>query len=331
MSLPIATAHPELFHYTSRLGLEGILKSQCLWATNYRHLNDSTEIILFKDKLKEILEPTVRDIFVGMVVDGIGKPGDLAKYGGLDAVVKHDASEWVDKCFESFDDEIYIASFCGTSKDEYIRRNGLLSQWRSYGQGGFCIELDTRRLLDLLRPDAMRYGHLGAHLSSVVYSDNEETLVKEFRGFLDDLKDYLKWAFGNILKKQRDEVDPDAAGKFLNAIVHTITRYKHCGFKEENEVRLVWITQKVTEEFKAAMAAEGGEVLPERPTAYRGSETNRIAYVEMLKDSGAPLPINRIIVGPQPNQAAVRDDVLKLVEHLKIPVELCDIPCVTRG
>jgi hypothetical protein len=32
-----------LFHYTDQNGLDGILSSDCIWATHYRFLNDLTE------------------------------------------------------------------------------------------------------------------------------------------------------------------------------------------------------------------------------------------------------------------------------------------------
>lgn len=59
----------------------------------------------------------------------------------------------------------YVTSFC-TACDEWVPQNGLLSQWRGYGQdGGYAIVFDTKGLDSLLRNDA---GH---------YHDSEETLV----------------------------------------------------------------------------------------------------------------------------------------------------------
>ena len=174
-SRPVETAHPELFHYTTRQGLEGILKTQSLWATHYQHLNDSTEILLFKDRLKSILLPTAREIFTAMVFDNLIKPGEFDQHGGFEKVVAHDAAAFVDSCFSALHDEIYIASCCGTPSDEYVRRNGLLSQWRGYGSsGGFCIELDTRRLVALLKDEAQRFEHMGGYVADVVYGDDEE-------------------------------------------------------------------------------------------------------------------------------------------------------------
>ena len=53
--------HPELYHYTSISGLEGILKSQMLRATHAAYLNDTTELSAFKERLPGILAPAVEN------------------------------------------------------------------------------------------------------------------------------------------------------------------------------------------------------------------------------------------------------------------------------
>lgn len=40
----VQTPKETLFHYTSFLGLKGILESRCIWLTDYKYLNDSSEI-----------------------------------------------------------------------------------------------------------------------------------------------------------------------------------------------------------------------------------------------------------------------------------------------
>jgi hypothetical protein len=50
-----ASSHPELHHYTNFPGMEGIHKSQTLWAINYRHLNDTKEVKVLEEPLIEAL------------------------------------------------------------------------------------------------------------------------------------------------------------------------------------------------------------------------------------------------------------------------------------
>jgi hypothetical protein len=52
---PLIKHHPELHHYTTRSGLEGIWKTNSLWATHFSNLSDSSEIVLLKTPLEEAL------------------------------------------------------------------------------------------------------------------------------------------------------------------------------------------------------------------------------------------------------------------------------------
>lgn len=49
--------HPELFHYTGWAGVEGILRTQSLWATHWRYLNDPTEPRTARDLLPKLIAP----------------------------------------------------------------------------------------------------------------------------------------------------------------------------------------------------------------------------------------------------------------------------------
>ena len=44
MTKTMVEEHPELFHYTSAADLQGLLRSQTLWATHAEYLNDAAEI-----------------------------------------------------------------------------------------------------------------------------------------------------------------------------------------------------------------------------------------------------------------------------------------------
>jgi hypothetical protein len=67
--MPIQTAHPELFHYTDLQGLRGILSSNTLWATNYRYLNDRSELTLFRQKIKLRLIRVAKDVMTSLFLD----------------------------------------------------------------------------------------------------------------------------------------------------------------------------------------------------------------------------------------------------------------------
>lgn len=322
-SIPTEIEHPELFHYTNFAGLEGILNSQSLWATHYLSLNDSTEIKLFADKLKQILAPVARNLYISMVVDGRIKIGSVREYGGIEEVSKHDAKSFVDACLKSLDDQIYLVSFCGTSRDSYVRQNGLLSQWRAYGkEGGFCLQFDCKALIDLLGKEANKYAHVVGHCSDMVYSDNEEYLFKEFKAELEIAEEYLK----QMLTRIRDDKIPDA-GNFLPAFVSCLTRYKHRAFKEEQEVRVVWVPMSENDFQK--MDKTKFPNLSFKPKKFRGPD-NAIPYMDLLSKSDSNLPIERVIVGPQNDQEQAAEKVKVICEPLGIKVELSEIPYVSR-
>ncbi len=60
------TLPKNLYHYTDKLGLEGILENQTLWATNYQFLNDASELVHFKEQFKEILIPPIKEFYKGI-------------------------------------------------------------------------------------------------------------------------------------------------------------------------------------------------------------------------------------------------------------------------
>ena len=104
-----AVEPPELlFHYTTLAGGYGILRSDALWMTKIRYLDDTSEleigIATFKLLLEELLHA----------------PGPPDEHQLLDAVVTGLGS-------------VAASNICVTS---FCEHGDLLSQWRWYGEGG---------------------------------------------------------------------------------------------------------------------------------------------------------------------------------------------------
>lgn len=131
----ISEVYETLYHYTTWDGLLGILKTQSLWATHYKFLNDYSEIVLFRDKLISLLIPYVRERYEELVKDTPRNKQEINRIGGMDHVIQHDTEVVVNSQYKATGDEIYILSFCGQHKNPHINNNGLLSQWRGYGTG----------------------------------------------------------------------------------------------------------------------------------------------------------------------------------------------------
>jgi hypothetical protein len=123
---PNSTAFPSaVYHYTSQLGLLGILQDKKLWLSSARHLNDSAEVNYAIEMLSQQL--ALRP-----------KPEGVA-----------------DEMWKKFSDDVssYMPSVEGADHfvGSFSQRKDLLSQWRAYsGEGvGFSIGFNYERLKNL--------------------------------------------------------------------------------------------------------------------------------------------------------------------------------------
>ena len=206
MSNSLAKKHPELFHYTDAAGLNGIIKTQTLWATHYKHLKDAEEVDhYFKDRLPDVLGNNAGEAI----------------------------ANWRTKLFVDDDPlaEPYITSFCTTS-NEKVKKHGLLSQWRGYSQGGgYAIVFETSDLMQLLEEENKK-GWGVMFVGDVMYSSNNPKKIhKEF-------EDESELHIQNFYRNQNNQ---NLQEKIYFAIMQCACRYKHWGFEEEKEVRIVAI------------------------------------------------------------------------------------------
>ncbi len=89
-------AHPEIYHYTTRQGLRGILDTQTLWATHYSTLNDTTEVTHMRGTLVKNLLPHMRDLLEKYRENSFKVKREITKLGGLHKVAKREASGLVE-------------------------------------------------------------------------------------------------------------------------------------------------------------------------------------------------------------------------------------------
>jgi hypothetical protein len=85
-------SHPELHHYTTFVGFEGIIKSQSLWASHFSDLNDSSEVML----IREPLSRAVAARFAKMVKDtaSLRLRRSIEKIAGSQAGLQGAAKNW---------------------------------------------------------------------------------------------------------------------------------------------------------------------------------------------------------------------------------------------
>ncbi|TAL39548.1 MAG: DUF2971 domain-containing protein [Alphaproteobacteria bacterium] len=169
--------YPRISHYTTLQGAVGILQSQSLWSTHCKFLNDTSERILIKDKLIEILYPHVLKKCQALIEKYPKIKSSVDSDGGVAAVAKNETATIVDVQYRVTGDEIYVTSFCGETGDAYIDRNGLLSQWRGYGRdGGISLVFNTKKMEDILQMEADTYSYAHLSLDDLIYSHDTKKI-----------------------------------------------------------------------------------------------------------------------------------------------------------
>ncbi len=298
-----ATAHPELHHYTSFEGLAGIYQSNTLRATHFTNLNDSTEVILFREPLTAELEKRFEVLIRARQKQDRRVVFQIFKAGGIKAVstglAKGLASRLYQVTFEggaSFKFcDTYIASCCAHTDQSYEFENGLLSQWRGYGTGGgFCIVFDTAKLISMLAEEFDRWHYVRINIDGVHYAIDGEPPSNLFSELVNCCETILTEVLsGNM--------EPAATDAFL-PFVGGATLYKHQGFREEREVRVV--AMPGSQELQDRVNVESGETdsRPCKNVSIINDKSGKRSYISLFEELTTELPIKRVIVGPSRNQ-----------------------------
>ena len=286
----------ELYHYTGIAGLKGIVESQTLWATHYKYLNDSEEIIHFRDRLPPLLRPVITKLLNGQNVDRNIVDLALKKDPETLAKTMYDVM-FGDAEGDGISTAPFITSFCTVDKgDARVADHGLLSQWRGYGpQGGYAIIFDTERLIQLLLEEGKQWEYFVGLGGDVVYdSPNDEEMYAEFGGYIESIQRGWEKALSTGNDTALD----------TRAFVFCACRYKHWGFSEEKEFRFVSVptAPKLIE----MMKKDGKTPRPEKPVYNFLRNGTPVPYLNLFEGitdpSNKQLPIKRILVGPHPDK-----------------------------
>jgi hypothetical protein len=316
----------ELYHYTGIYGLKGIVESQTLWATHYKYLNDAEEITHFRVKLPEVLRPVFENMFSGL--NPQQKQLLVKEYGSIDIALREEPKNLAATVYnttfggsgdEPFFAEPYITAFCTVDKaNERIANHGLLSQWRAYGaQGGYVIIFDTERLIQLLQEEGKQWAYAAVFAGDVVYSSpTDEEMRDEFCTQIDVIQKNWEEAF-----RTHDSTDLKDTYKHF---VSCACRYKHWGFAEEREFRIV-IVPTPSHIIEIAKAV-GKTILAKKPVSSFLRNGTAVPYLNLFEGitglADKRLPIKRVIVGPHPDKDKRKIAVEKLLSQNNIQADV---------
>lgn len=323
----VSDTHSSLCHYTTAPGLEGIVREQQLRATNIGFLNDSEERIgYFKRRLPNLIKAPVHDAVNELLLTPAGAKVIVEEGGAeqIEAKLINFFCETFQNQHEQLDDP-YVASFCVS--DAQHPDDGLLSQWRGYGEdGGYAIVFNTRKIEDCIVQE-QKFNYQGFFIADVEYADPSGCGAPRYTetvGFEDNIKESVRQF---ILTRDSGAFAPMYTAMSALPCVH-----KHRGFSEEGEVRIVAIP--IHDELHAKSIVAGGDDRPRKPVQFRSHNGLLVPYLNLFgPGSGCEaLPIEKVIVGPHPDALRRKKSVeMLLAAHaVEAIVIISAIPYIGR-
>ena len=343
--MSISEQHPELFHYTNIGGLKGIIKSNSIWATHYSFLNDAQETLCLKKFLKKYCKEEVGALIKRLNINEKKLAERFPSEDHVAGMAGVAADNMQNGLLSKESAEPYIASFCSVAQgDEYEKNNGLLSQWRGYADGGYALVFETKKIEELVQFEKLAFPGAMAFpqdqilkIGEAVY--NEADFCKKYPDEIKLLKEYMcwlaetsfvnptrldKWIFNEgITKKMQWEWTP--------AFMRCVALYKHEGFKEEREIRIVAFL--ICENYRKDLRSVNKEV-----KLHNGKPYLELFKQKEIKRVKARYPsdylgIKRIIVGPgSDNEDRARELREFLAENKKnIEVTISETPYIKQA
>ena len=319
----VVKVHSELHHYTGAAGLRGIVETNSFRATHFADMNDAQEIHTLRvplvDELKKRLIPIVDQVRLqNPLQDGVIRRRDAPQ---------HLARVWANALYRVVfaDDDADRTAFCCTASfcshvgdKSYERQHGLLSQWRGYGKGGgFCLVFDTAALWRLFEQERGAFYYAYTDIREAFYPREASKQIECFTELLNTSAAVIKTA---LLGDRDFSVD-----QTLLPFVSSATAFKHQGFYEEREVRLVAMAG--TELAAEVMRKAGHQPAPLKEVYKTSRDGRERRHISLFGKDFAPLPLQRVIVGPSRSQDANATFAQKIVGG-KIPVSKSATPYI---
>ena len=289
-----------LFHYTTGLGLVGIVENNELWCTSYHCSNDEHELAAGRGALTPLFRHEMHRLEEA-------NDARITKFArrGVDSFEYADNFEEhiIALAFSSL--ATYIACFCiPVGKEDFL--HGLLSQWRGYGvDGGYAIQVSRRKLVAAIertrKAESLNYELQDVHYTKdnvhkAAVLEHSDAFLSTFQQYLDDLAQPL-----GVDRAWRNPLAGSLNGPLESLIDYRI-QTKNSHFSEERECRLslVQLASKVSGERPVRHFVRSGLVVPYTTTP---------PSIDIL---GC---IEWVVIGPGPRMNARFKSVTQLVRQ----------------
>ena len=198
-----------LFHYTSLIGIIGIISSKAIWATNILYLNDASELNYSLGLLKEEIVSFQKAIGNALIPE-------YAFY-----------TQIIDNIYKFIPSESFAFFVCSFSEEK-----DLLSQWRGYcPEGiGFSIGLKLRRLHEWAQQN-------NCTLEPCIYDAEKQKIV--LRNLIEQISYRYKTELNNSTKELKNEKEITLLVDLLEEFAKLAPTFKHPKFEEEKEWRII--------------------------------------------------------------------------------------------
>jgi hypothetical protein len=282
----------KLWDYTSTFGLQGIVASKKIFATDIRFLNDREEFTHARKIADEIVQET-------------------DEFGPNDLPVRENLQKAVDLAFNTGSlhpdrGQVFVASF-SLAEDQ-------LSQWRGYSRGtsGVSLAFDLKALRPLPEIDT-----LVSFAPRVYELDSKKKLIRHaLRHFMDEVSSYWNDLSDAGQRLNRKGVNRATQTEFTNLVTQGTPDFtnrlktataktqadllrlaallKNASFKEEGEWRLV---------LPIFVAKEPRQ----HPRLFRAGNTTLVPYIEypLTLNPDGSLPLTDLVLGPGSDANAV--------------------------
>lgn len=318
----------DLWHYTTAEGLKGILSDQTLWATDYRYLNDESEITYSKTIIHKMMLPKVIDK-IKQICDVNSDAKKIAElYGGVRKIAGIEIDETIDILFNAMlnrpgsPQQIpFVLSFCKVPEnDNFKQNNGLLSQWRGYGKdGGYAIIFNTNELIRDFEKETDSFDYGPTADGSVVYDTDNLGETDDMKKYLSRLNDYAyKVCESRLSKKELPPTETTNIGALFTCMVFL----KHKGFEEEKEYRFCVMPSSKEMPCDSSKAIKKIEI--------RNSGGTLVSYIRLFEHS-ENLSIKGICVGPHHEKESRRESIKTYLGSIgldKVKVFSSEIPYI---